>query len=122
MRFIRPPTSSSRAGLVTRHVNDTAGRFVLRNSSIALVEDWTTKDVSLTKSAEDFSPKTQICFPYRGVFIWHVGGQEIVGDPNQILFVAPGEEFKVSQLHRDGCGELIVTPTPGCRRGTCGKR
>ena len=85
---------------------------MLMNSSIAMVEDWATKNVALTKSAEDYSPKTQICFPYRGVFIWHVGGQEIVGDANQILFVAPGEEFKVSQLHRDGCGELIVTPRP----------
>ena len=57
-------------------------------------------------------PKTQICFPYRGAFIWHVGGQDIVGDANQILFVPPGEAFRLSQLHRDGCGELIVTPRP----------
>ena len=94
---------------------------MLMNSSIALVEDWATKHVPLTKSAEDYSPKTQICFPYRGVFIWHVGGQEIVGDANQILFVAPGEEFKVSQLHRDGCGELIVTPHPGVVEELVGK-
>jgi AraC family transcriptional regulator len=85
---------------------------VLINSSIALVEDWATQEVSLTKSAEDYSPKTQICFPYRGVFIWHVGGQDIVGDANQILFVPPGEPFRLSQLHREGCGELIVTPRP----------
>jgi AraC family transcriptional regulator len=66
----------------------------------------------VTKGPENYSPKTQICFPYRGVFIWHVGGEDVVGDANQILFVAPAEEFKVSQLHRDGCGELIVTPQP----------
>ncbi len=113
MTFVSPSVSSSCTGLVTCPAgNDAVGRFVLINSSIALVEDWTTKDAPLTKSAEDYSPKIQICFPYSGVFIWHVGGQEIVGDPNQILFVAPGEEFKVSQLHRDGCGELIVTPNP----------
>jgi hypothetical protein len=38
----------------------------------------------LTRSAEDYSPSTQICFPYRGAFAWHVAGQDIVGDPNQI--------------------------------------
>jgi AraC-like DNA-binding protein len=83
---------------------------VLINSGIALVEDWATQEVSLTRSAEDYSPKTQICFPYRGVFIWHVGGQDIVGDANQILFVPPGETFSLSQLHREGCAELIITP------------
>jgi AraC-like DNA-binding protein len=35
-----------------------------------------------------------------------------VGDANQILFVPPGEAFRLSQLHREGCGELIVTPRP----------
>jgi hypothetical protein len=85
---------------------------VLIDSSIALVEDWTTQEVPLTRSAEDYSPRTQICFPYRGVFIWHVGGQDIVGDANQVLFVPPGEAFRLSQLHRDGCSELIVTPRP----------
>lgn len=89
-----------------------SARSVLINSSIALVEDWATQEAPLTRSAEDHSPKTQICFPYRGAFIWHVGGQDIVGDANQILFVPPGEAFRLSQLHRDGCGELIVTPRP----------
>lgn len=83
---------------------------MLINSSFALVEDWATHEAPLTRSAEDYSPRTQICFPYRGAFVWHVGGQDIVGDANQILFVPPGEAFAVSQLHRDGCGELIVTP------------
>jgi AraC-like DNA-binding protein len=99
------PASSSRTGPVTR-----SARSVLINSSIALVEDWATQEAPFTRSAEDYSPKTQICFPYRGVFIWHVGGHDIVGDANQILFVPPGEVFRLSQLHRDGCGELIITP------------
>lgn len=76
------------------------------------MEDWATQEVPLTRSAEDYSPKTQICFPYRGAFIWHVGGQDIVGDANQILFVPPGETFRLSHLHKDGCGELIITPRP----------
>jgi len=89
-----------------------SSRSVLTNSGIALVEDLATRDVPLTKSAEDYCPDTQICFPYRGVFIWHVGGQDIIGDANQILFVAPGEAFRLSHLHREGCGEMIVTLRP----------
>lgn len=113
MKSICTPASLSYSSLDTPSVrNNTIGRSVLMDSGIAVVEDWATKNVPLTKSAEDYSPKTQICFPYRGAFIWHVGSQEIVGDANQILFVAPAEEFKVSQLHKEGCGELIVTPRP----------
>jgi len=56
-----------------RHCSSRTSRNVLIDSSSALVEDWSTQEVALTKSAEDYSPKTQICFPYRGVFIWHVG-------------------------------------------------
>lgn len=85
---------------------------MLTNSGIALVEDWATRDMPLKKGPEDYSPETQICFPYRGVFIWHVGGEDIVGDANQILFVAPGEAFKLSHPHSEGCGEMIVTPRP----------
>lgn len=112
----RTPVSSSRTSPVTRCARNLSieqpARAVLIDSNIALVEDWGTQEGPLTRSAGDYSPKTQICFPYRGVFIWHVGGQDIVGDANQILFVPPGEPFRLSQLHKDGCGELIITPRP----------
>jgi AraC family transcriptional regulator len=59
---------------------------------------------------EGFSPDFQVCFPYRGLFIWHVGGDDIVGDANQVLFVRSGEAYAVSEPARVGYGELIVTP------------
>jgi AraC family transcriptional regulator len=110
------PAVSSPTGTVTQNGQDELvqrfARRILLNTSVALVEDWTTQEVSSARSAENFSPQTQICFPYRGAFIWHVGGEDIVGDANQILFVPPGETFRLSQLHKDGCGELIITPRP----------
>jgi hypothetical protein len=39
------------------------------------------------RSAEEFSPEFQVSFPYRGMFVWHVGRDDVVGDANQILFV-----------------------------------
>lgn len=110
----RNPATSSRIDTVTCDAPNVSlqqsGRRVLLDSSVALVEDWATQNVPLTATAEDYSPETQICFPYRGAFIWHVGGQDIVGDANQILFVPPRETFSLSQLQKDGCGELIITP------------
>jgi hypothetical protein len=57
-----------------------------------------------------FSPDFQICLPYRGLFVWHVGHDDVVGEANQILFVSGGEAFCVSRPARGGYGELIVTP------------
>src|SRR5262249_51233575 len=43
-------------------------------------------------------------------FVWHVGGDDVVGDANQVLFVTGGEAFCVSESAPRGYGELIVTP------------
>ncbi len=87
-------------------------RTVLLHSTIALVEDLDVRDVVVPRGGADYSPRTQVCLPYRGLFVWHVGGEDVVGDPNQVLFVPPGEQFAVTQPQRDGCGELIITPDP----------
>ena len=60
--------------------------------------------------AQGFSPDFQVCFPYSGLFVWRVGGEDVVGDANQVLFVSGGEAYEVSEPTRDGYGELIVTP------------
>jgi AraC-like DNA-binding protein len=62
------------------------------------------------KTAEGFSGEYQVCFPYRGVFVWHVGGDHVVGDPNQVIFVRGGESYRVSGPLADGYGELIISP------------
>lgn len=59
---------------------------------------------------EDYSADFQIAFPFRGAFTWHVAGEVVVGDPNQVLFVRGGEPFRIGQLRPQGFAELIITP------------
>jgi AraC-like DNA-binding protein len=47
--------------------------------------------------------------PYRGAFSWHVGQDDVVADPNRVLFVAGGEGYRLSQPVDGGYAELIVT-------------
>jgi AraC family transcriptional regulator len=61
-------------------------------------------------SREEYSPDFQIAFPCRGAFIWHVGGDAVVSDPNQVLFVRGGEPFRVGETRAQGFAELIITP------------
>jgi AraC-like DNA-binding protein len=85
-------------------------RKTLISSSSGLVEDVADPASRRSLGAEDFSPDFQLSFPYRGVFIWHVGRDEVVGDANQILFVTGGEAFRLSTPRSGGFSELIVTP------------
>lgn len=63
-------------------------------------------------SAEDFSPRFQVCLPYRGLFVWHVGDDDIVADANTVLFVSGGESYYISQPRSADYAELIITPDP----------
>lgn len=93
------------------NISDTEGcRTALLQSPMGLVEDWRSDGVRVRRSRESFSADFQVCLPYRGLFIWHVGSDEVVGDANQVLFVAGGESFYVSQPRSAHYGELIITP------------
>jgi AraC family transcriptional regulator len=61
---------------------------------------------------ESYSRHYQICLPYHGAFVWHVGHDDVVADPNRVLFVRGNEEFGVSRPVRGGYAELIVTVRP----------
>jgi AraC family transcriptional regulator len=67
-------------------------------------------------SAETFSPDFQVGFPYRGAFVWHVGDDAVMSDPNQILFIKGGEPFRIQEQRPDGFGEVIITPTESTLR------
>jgi AraC family transcriptional regulator len=59
---------------------------------------------------EGFSPEFQVCLPTDGLFVWHVGDDEVVGDPNHALFVTARERYRVSQPQGRVYAELIITP------------
>jgi hypothetical protein len=77
----------------------------------AAVDDLRCVNGNRTQGPQGFSPDFQVCLPYRGLFVWHVGRDDVVGEANQVLFVSGGEAFRVSQPAHGGYGELIVTPT-----------
>jgi AraC-like DNA-binding protein len=87
-------------------------RTRLLQSRVGLVEDWRSSGVGLRRSKEGFSADFQVCLPYRGLFVWHVGNDDVVGDANQVLFVSGGESYRLSQPRSSDYAELIITPDP----------
>jgi AraC family transcriptional regulator len=91
-------------------------RTRLFESPVGLVERVECHGPRRPQSAEDYSPDFQIAFPYRGVFVWHVGHDAVVSDPNQVLFIRGGEPFRLGDYRPDGFAEVIVTPAQSVLR------
>jgi len=91
----------------------TPRRVRLLETPIALVEDVRTNVGGGwvgTDGFSGFSPDFQVAFPFQGFFVWEVGRDSVVGDANQVLFVAGGEPFRTRTPLPGGYAELIVTP------------
>jgi AraC-like DNA-binding protein len=48
------------------------------------------------RSAEECADATHLVFPYRGVYVRHVGRNDTVAEANQIVFFNAGEAYRVS--------------------------
>jgi AraC-like DNA-binding protein len=87
-----------------------AARTRLLDAPSVLVEDVRSRGRAPEGPSEGHSATYQIAFPYRGLLVWHVGRDDVVGDSNQVLFVAGGEDYRLSEPLPGGYAELIVTP------------
>jgi len=104
---------SARSSASAPNYDSGSVRTCLLRSSLALVEDLRSSGMSPRRSNEQYSAEFQVCLPYRGIFVWHVGNDDVVGDANQVLFVAGGESFSLSQPCWAEYAELIITPDRG---------
>lgn len=64
------------------------------------------------RSAEECSSSTHLVFPYRGLFLRHVGSDQSVADANHVLFFNAGEGYQVSHpvAGGDACLSLSLPP------------
>jgi AraC-like DNA-binding protein len=61
------------------------------------------------KSAEECPRSTHLVFPYRGVYVRHVGHSDTVAEANQVLFFNEGESYRVSHPVQGGDACLSLT-------------
>ena len=58
------------------------------------------------KSAEECSRSTHLVFPYRGVYVRHLGRDDAVAEANQVLFFNHAESYSVSHPVEGGDSSL----------------
>lgn len=61
------------------------------------------------RSAEECASYTHFVFPYRGVYLRHVGGDQAVADANHVLFFNAGQGYQVSHPITGGDASLVLS-------------
>jgi AraC family transcriptional regulator len=61
------------------------------------------------RSVEECVSMTHLVFPYRGVYLRHVGAEQAVADANHVLFFNAGEGYQVSHPIAGGDASLSLT-------------
>ena len=60
------------------------------------------------KSTEECTATTQLVFPYRGVYVRHVGQAQAVAEANQVLFFNATEDYRFSHPVEGGDASLTL--------------
>jgi AraC family transcriptional regulator len=60
------------------------------------------------RSPEECSSVTHLVYPYRGVYMRHVGREQVIADANHVLFFNEGEGYQVSHPVYGGDCSLVV--------------
>ncbi len=69
---------------------------LLLNTETATVRDVVCRGDCRQKSAEECAHTTHLVFPYRGVYVRHLGRNDAVAEANQVLFFNRAEGYRVS--------------------------
>src|SRR5580658_2343801 len=67
-------------------------------------------------SSEECAASTQLVFPYRGVYVRHLGHDQAVAEANQVLFFNAREGYRVSHPVPGGDASLTLTISEGLLR------
>jgi len=83
----------------------------LLDSEIVLVRDVVCSGECRHRSDEECAHATHLVFPYRGIFVRHVGRDDAVAESNQVLFFNPHEAYQVSHpvVGGDACLDLRLS-------------
>lgn len=77
----------------------------------------TVKDVRCSgtcrhRSAEECARATHLVFPYRGLYLRHVGSDQSVADANHVLFFNTAQGYQVSHPVDGGDSSLVLAVSP----------
>jgi AraC family transcriptional regulator len=91
----------------TSRVREFSVDLLLRSSTVC-VRDVYCRGTCSGRSAEECAAATELVFPYRGTYLRHLGDDQAVGQPNQVLFFNAGDGYHVSHPIPGGDASLSL--------------
>jgi AraC family transcriptional regulator len=80
----------------------------LLESQTVTIRDTHCRGTRRSESADEFTTSTQLVFPYRGVYVRHIGHEQVVAEANQVLFFNVNEKYRVSHPVSGGDANLTL--------------
>jgi AraC family transcriptional regulator len=80
---------------------------LLKTPTVAITETY-CQGSCRNQSVEECTAATQLVFPYRGVYVRHVGNDQAVAEANQVLFFNATEGYRVSHPLPGGDASLTL--------------
>src|SRR6187551_1942224 len=81
----------------------------LLDSDVVSVRHVNCRGTCRHRSAEECAAQTHFVFPFRGVYLRHVGGDQAVADANHVLFFNAQQAYQVSHPLSGGDTSLVVS-------------
>lgn len=93
----------------SKRVPEITVRSLLKSATVT-IRDTYCQGTCRHKSTEECTASTQLVFPYRGVYVRHVGQDQAVAEANQVLFFNATEGYRISHPVEggDACLTLVI--------------
>jgi len=88
-------------------MSEFAVRFLLSTPTVT-IRDVYCRGSCRHQSTEEFAAATEMVFPYRGVYVRHLGSGQSVAEANQVLFFNLAEGYRVSHPVPGGDASLSL--------------
>jgi AraC family transcriptional regulator len=89
------------------HVPEFAAQVLLKSPTVT-IRDVYCQGSCRHQSEEECAPSTALVFPYRGVYVRHLGQDQAVAEANQVLFFNATEGYRVSHPVLGGDASLSL--------------
>jgi AraC-like DNA-binding protein len=90
-----------------KHAPEFAVEFLLKSPTVT-IRDVYCQGRCRQQSAEESAAATEMVFPYRGVYVRHLGHEQDVAEANQVLFFNASEGYRVSHPVPGGDASLSL--------------
>jgi AraC family transcriptional regulator len=107
MAFVQQPFVHVASGGECKLMSEFVAQPLLKSPTVT-IRDVYCQGNTRPPSGEECAAMTELVFPYRGVYVRHLGQDQAVAEANQVLFFNAGEGYRISHPLSGGDASLSL--------------